>query len=465
MVTIEPAPYDGPMKNPLKGFRTDLPAPFGGSGKGLHNELLSVTRHYIRWFELENHESDGLDKIRAFCDHHWADLARCNTKVIPLVFLYWPPGHNFWPSDLDYWDYGSPRFLARVERLIQRMAQVWDNDPRVLYVRTGLVGPCGEQWNPTPPPELMKVMGDTYTACFRNKLCMNRYPWQFRDYRFGTYWDSWCCHKDTARTLGELETPRMAGRWKTAVMGGEIPYGFGHPPGKDPNDSLSDPYHVAWIECLTRRIHQNCLGWVSEYDQTIPQVMAGAERVQKALGYRFELQQVRYTGRVEPGGALEVELAVRNVGSSPFYYNWPVEVSLLDPATRQAAWRGTFEDLDIRTWLPGDHWMQWAAWDDAHKHYVLDDGPARYALAPKTYTAQGRFLLPASLGRGRYILSLAILDPAGMLPSARFATANYYAGGRHPIGLVGLGQDVDSPRLDPREFTDPRKDDSLHYVV
>lgn len=464
-VTIRPRPYAGPIKNPLKGFRTDIPAPLGGSGNGLYDhEFTTVTRHYIRWFEIENSQGDGVEKILAFCDSHWSKLAQHNIKVIPRVMLFWPPDHNFWPSDLEYRDYTSPRFLSRVERLIEHMGRAWDKDPRVLYLHTGLVGPCAEQWNPTPPPELMKVMGDAYTACFPNKLCLNRYPWHFQDYRFGIAWDSWGCHKDTARTLGEIETPRMAGRWKTAVMGGEIPYGFGDPPGRNPNDSLTDPHHLAWIECLARRIHQNNLGWVSEYDQSLPQVRAGADRLQKVFGWRFELEQATHSARVEPGGRLDVELAIRNTGSSPFYYNWPVEVALLEPASRQAVWRGTFEGLDIRAWLPGDQWMQWAAWDDRHKHYVLDDGPARYAIAPKTYFARGSFLLPGSLARGRYILAVAILDPAGMLPSARFAVVNYFAGGGCPLGIVGIGQDVDQPGLDESVFDDPRADDSLHYV-
>jgi hypothetical protein len=63
------------------------------------------------------------------------------------------------------------------------------------------------------------------------------------------------------------------------------------------------------------------------------------------------------------------------------------------------------------------------------------------------------------------VLALAILDPAGELPCARFAVVNYFNGGRHPIGRIGAGVAVARPELDEREFDDLRADRSLHYVV
>jgi hypothetical protein len=39
---------------------------------------------------------------------------------------------------------------------------------------------------------------------------------------------------------------------------------------------------------------------------------------------------------------------------------------------------------------------------------------------------------------GAYIFALCILDPAADLRSARFATKNYFKGGRHPIGFLGF---------------------------
>jgi hypothetical protein len=69
------------------------------------------------------------------------------------------------------------------------------------------------------------------------------------------------------------------------------------------------------------------------------------------------------------------------------------------------------------------------------------------------------------VGKGEYILAIAILDPAGMLPSARFAIENYFKGGRHPLGYIGVGVSVRKPLLSADIFDDPSKDNSLYYKI
>ena len=51
-----------------------------------------------------------------------------------------------------------------------------------------------------------------------------------------------------------------------------------------------------------------------------------------------------------------------------------------------------------------------------------------------------------------------------MLPSLRFAVMNYYTGGRHPMGYIGIGQDIDSYKVDFKSFDDIQSDRTLHYV-
>ncbi|MSU58341.1 MAG: DUF4832 domain-containing protein [Pedosphaera sp.] len=455
LVRIHPREYVGAFANPLKGFRPDLPSPDGGSGLGLDNPLVTVARHYIRWNQIEDSATDEVEKILEFCHLRWAGIEKRNLKIIPRVYLYWPDQY-FWPRDLRAGDYGSRKFLYRLGKLIAKLGAAWNCDPRVAYVETGIVGPCGEQWNPTIHAELKKVIGDSYVCAFPDKLCLIRYPWQWPDYQFGVFWDSWGSHKDTARMLEVLESPELAGSWKTRVRGGEVPYGFGEPPGTDPNDSMAQAPHVAWIECLTRRGHWNHLGWVAEYDWQRPAAKAAKQRLQKAFGYRFVLEEVNYPAQVTQGGTLEVAFTVRNVGSSPFYYNWPVELSLLDEQTHHPVWRETFAAVDIRQWLPGDRWMQFADWDATRGHYVLDHGPARYEIPATANQVRGHFNLPRNLRRGTYLLALAILDPGGMTPSCRFAIGNYFTGGRHPIGRIGVRKDVEAVELTLRLSTIPQ---------
>ena len=460
-VRIRPREYVSAFANPLKGFRPDIPSD-GGGKTGLDNPLVTLARHYIRWNQIENSASDEVDKVIEFCNSRWAGLEQKNIKVIPRVYLYWPENY-YWPADLEAGDYRSSKFLERVGKLISKLGEAWDADGRVAYVETGIVGPCGEQWGPTPQEGLRKVIGDSYTGAFRHKLCMVRYPWQWPDYNFGVFWDSWGTHKDTSRMLEALGSPELAGSWKARVRGGEISYGFGEPPGNSPDDTMSNPQHIDWIECLVRRGHWNHLGWVAFYDWKRPEAAAHGQRLQKAFGYRFVLEEVSYSARVLPGRTLEIAFKVRNTGSTPFYYNWPVTACLLDEQTHECVWEEDFPGADIRTWLPGDRWLQFASWSKELAHFVLDDGAARYEVAAQPITISGRFTLPSRLPPARYVLALAILDPAGRSPACRFAITNYFAGGRHPIGRIGVGRDLDVAELDSGSFGDLAADRSLGY--
>jgi hypothetical protein len=123
---------------------------------------------------------------------------------------------------------------------------------------------------------------------------------------------------------------------------------------------------------------------------------------------------------------------------------------LLDPKSKEVVWKDTFKKIDIRRWLPGDKW---------NKDEQL------YEVKPKIYQVHGSFMLSTAVLEGQYVLALAILDPAGMLPSVRFAIRNYLIGGRHPIGLVGVNRTVENTDLDSDCFADPAKDRTLHYEL
>lgn len=457
-VTIKPKEYPRALRNPLKGFR---------DGINDTHEWTTLSKTYLHWHDIENDEQDGIDKIIEHCNRRWRaggdreiqetweearGVEELNIKVIPRVSLHTPQRKaTYWPADMETFDYSSEQFVSRVARLSRRLGQICDQDPRVAYVEMGLIGKWGEQHSPDVTTEMQQMLGDIFTEVFPNKLVMVRHPWDFQAYKFGIYWDSWA-HIQQMGTHG-AGIAKLGDRWKIAPMGGETAYDWGNyatQPGDGPNDTLSDPQHRAFLIDSIRWLHGNHLGWVANYDQDDPKARAGADEVQKVTGYRFVIDAVSYAGAVSPGGELLVSFSVRNTGSSPFYYNWPVEVSLLDPDTRAPVWRGTFKNLDIRQWLPGDEW---------------DNEKQAYQVSPETYQVEQSFALPPDIPVGTYILSLAILDPAGMLPCARFAIQNYFKGGRHPIGWLRVGGTLDNPELPASMFDDPAADRSLHYTI
>jgi len=439
LITIYPEEYDHAIRNPLMGFR---------ASQDKDHEYSTLSKTYIAWNELENSASDGVDKIIKVCDAKWLGSEKRNIKFIPRVYLAYPRKASGWPADMTEGDFTSDQFKQRVIALIMKIGKAWDNDSRVAFVEMGLIGDWGEMEFPDTRDDIKEAIAAQFAASFQNKLVMIRWPNTYNDdiYNFGYYWDSWGHYDQRYYGFNLINT---SPRWKTAVVGGETAYDWGNwliQPGKSPDITLSTKVHRDFIIDQIRSLHANHMGWIANYDHSNENVKAGAEIVQKAMGYQFVLSEVSYPKRIDAGTKFLVSFKVKNKGSSPLYYNWPVEVSLLDPKTKRPVWKQTCSNLDTRTWLPGDKW------DDSTDSYAI---PAEPNIINQTFT------LSAGIPSGEYILAFAILDPAGSLPGARFAIKNYYNGGRHPIGKVGVNQKIDSFAV--TEFDDIQSDKSLYY--
>ncbi|MEX2656155.1 MAG: DUF4832 domain-containing protein [Balneolales bacterium] len=437
-ITVYPEEYERALKNPLKGFRPSR----------LDHEYGTLTKTYFRWNDLESTAGDGVSDIINASNERWKDYEKTNMKAIPRVYLDWPGRESGWPSDMTEGDYTSDEFKERVIALIKKLAQAWDNDPRVAYVEMGLIGEWGEQEFPDTRDDIKEAIAAQFAASFQNKLVMIRWPNTYNDhiYNFGYYWDSFGHHDQEYYAFHLNNT---SPRWETAVIGGETAYNWGNAhiqPGESPEESLSKPVHRDFIIDRIRKLHANHLGWIANYDHNDEQVRAGAELVQKAMGYRFVLTEVSYPKTIDNKEQFTFSFKVKNTGSTPFYYNWPIEVSLLDPDTKEIIWKEQLTDIDIRTWLPGDKW---------------DDSTKAYTIPAETYTVNQTMTL-SDVAPGAYIFALSVLDPAGNQPGARFAIKNYYNGGRHPIGKVGVEQVIESYSVSG--FNDIQKDNSLFYV-
>jgi hypothetical protein len=444
LAVVRPEEYPGALRNPLMGFTN--------RGFNERNEWATLAHSYIRWNEIENRESDGIEKIRAWCDAKWKGVEANNMKVIPRVYLHWSGDQKYWPADMQPDDYSSAQFVARATRLIGRLGELWDRDPRVAWVELGIIGKWGEHHSPSPSAENQRILGDAFARAFPHKQILVRHPWkEFTDHNFGAYWDSWG-HANQMDSHGAA-LAGMTDRWPMAVFGGEAAYGWGDAsvqPGDNPTDTVVDPAHrLPFIDSI-RALHCTQLRWVADYDEGNPAARAGAEEVQRAFGYRFVVTEARFPRRIEPGAPFEVAFDVVNTGSAPFYENWPVELSLLDPATERPVWREFVRGAGIRQWMPGDGWN-------------ATPGVRAYARPPQANTVSGTFTLGGNVPSGEYLLSIAVLDPAGNLPSLRFAIKNYIKGGRHPLGRIGVGVLPASATLDASIFDDPHDDLSLRY--
>jgi hypothetical protein len=428
------------------GFRPEL------GPRAFQHDYATLVRQYIRWNQIENAESDGVDRIREFCHTAWQGLAEANLKVIPRVYLHWSAeNEKYWPADLQAGDYTSPEFRRRLVRLVERLGDCWDREARVAYVQMGLIGKWGEHHDPDISGEMQQVLGQAFTQAFKNKPVMVRHPWDFKGFNFGIYWDSFA-HFDQMNTHGAA-IEAISPRWISAPIGGEVAYDWGRyqiQPGKNPDETVTDSGHRTHLIHAIRRLHANHLGWVADYSRHLPSSRIGAEEIQRAFGYRFVIDEVSFPARWTRGGKVSVRLQWRNLGSTPLYGDWPLQWSLLEPESRRVVWESELEGFPVRQCLPGDDW---------------DPAQARYRIEAKPTRAHGEFLLPPTIPAGRYLLALAILDPAGRRPSARFSTLQYFTGGRHPIAQIGVDTDPGRVELDGIRFDDPALDRTLHYVA
>ena len=495
-VTVNPAEYLYAIRNPMKGLREffgpgydkvrdEYPYPYG-----------SIIKEYMQWNMLENNESDGVDKIIAYSNHRWQGVEDINVKVIPRIYIVWmEPWHGgyaknthtdnpddlngwHWPSDIpgETYDeddlnapiiggYCHPTFQERVKKLVEKAGQAWDNDPRVAYVEMGIIGEWGEHhdpdlstyWAPHDEPEhvanrtwipgMEKILGDAFAKAFKNKKVMVRYAYEFKDYEFGIYWDSWAIDEEKVRGYEEMK--KLGDRWKTQPIGGEITWNWGSLyKFKSFEEVVADKDTREYVMEQIRNLHCNHLGGITWADFNEPEFRKNAEILQKAMGYRFIINEFSYPKEIKVGAQFPISFKVVNSGSSPFYYNWPVEVALLDPESHQKVWGKILEEVNISEWMPGDNWSV-----DEHK----------YQIAPPTYHIRKNISIDAPIAKGKYILALTVLDPAGMQPSLRFANENYFEGGYHPMGYIGIGESVADTRLNPDLFFDIQSDKSLKY--
>ncbi|MDR2505036.1 MAG: DUF4832 domain-containing protein [Oscillospiraceae bacterium] len=448
---IYPLAADYAFPNTMKGQRGQIGAGgkiFRVSDTEVYSRLYKV---YFNWDELERTIDDDESFVRRVCDERFADCREHNVRIIPRVAIQWPNHGDHtkateivgrFPSDMVKSTLDTPEFFFRVRNLIEKLGRVWNDDPRIAYIETGIYGLWGEQHEDAMSKDAQRNLADAFHAAFPNKLCMIRQPRNCLGEGFGMYWDSFA-HID--EEYYACDAVRFMD-WRTAVMGGEVAHNWGRheiQPGDDMNDTLTAPEHLDRFLDYVFWQHNNHLGVWMPKDERYAKALDGLSEYQKRAGHRYVMEKVEYG---VDDGKLTVEFDVRNTGASPFYYNWPVSAALLDESGN-AVWQGNLESADIRNWLPGDKWnFDKRAYDE----------PA------KLYHVAGAFDLP-DIADGVYRLALAIEDPSCGKPSVLFATRQYQNGGWHPIGYVGINTRVDNPLIPETCFDDQRYDSSITY--
>jgi len=120
------------------------------------------------------------------------------------------------------------------------------------------------------------------------------------------------------------------------------------------------------------------------------------------LGYRFVFRQFISEGSIAAGAALDFQVWVENVGVAPIYRGYPFAIRLTQGG-REFLYRSL---ADIRTWFPGDVWLQES------------------------------FPLPDFIRPGEVTLHAGIVHPDTGKPKVRFAVEETDAEGWVPLGTI-----------------------------
>ena len=447
---IHPLMADYAFPNSLKGQRGCI-RPKEMYSASATEPYVRLVKSYFFWNDLERDSRDGPEYIRMVSDRRFAGCREKNIRYIPRIAILWPNHgdthqvtqvQSEFASDMSPSTLDTPQFLGRVRGLIEKLGEAWDNDPRVAYIEMGIYGLWGEQHEDFMSRKAQQNMGEAFNKAFKSTKIMVRYPRDCIGYGFGTYWDSFA-HIDE-QNLAEDTIKYMD--WHTGLMGGEVAHNWGRhliQPGRDMSDTLTNPKHRQRFLDYVFWQHNNHLGMRIPEDERLEEALRSLEEYQKRAGHRFVIERAEYEAE---GSSLRVSLEVKNIGASPLYYDWPLAAALLDE-NRSPVWQGAFKDVKLSSWMPGDDW---------------DFQKSRYRIPAETYTACAVFRLPP-LPAGRYTLAVAILDPSCGRPNILFATRQYFNGGWHPMGYVGIGESIANPMISPRLFDDQRTDDSIRY--
>ncbi len=463
VTTVTPIEYPNALTNPLMGFRPD------SVGNWNAKPYTTIARHYISWNEINNSSTDGVQKIIDFCNAKWAGCEAANVKIIPRVILDWNGG-EYWPSYLTKGDYKSQKTRDAVVKMIAMLGQAWDNDPRVAWVQTGIVGKWGEQETPNVNTPMVapdnatwaSIMGEAFEAAFPNKmqLVRNQTDWTNEGFtEMGVYWDSFGRKGQYEGAWKDILKHNELGRYLVAPVEGEIVYNSSVVAaymGSSPNATLSNPTYYNYLIDAIKQTHCSGLGWISIYTPG-PTTNAGANLVQKAFGYRFKISEFSCSARTEPGSTLTLNAKVKNIGSAVMFENYPVAFVLVNELTRQIVYQSVISGTDIRTWKPGSNYD----WDPMSN----TNGSRVYLNPPTDNLISASISIPSNIAPGQYLAGITILEPSTNKPGIFFAVPNFFKQSQtQPLCRIGIGADATSHSLAGVPFDDLVNDDARYYT-
>lgn len=270
-------------------------------------------------------------------------------------------------------DYEDPRLRAALTNFIHALGRRYDGDPRLGFVGLGLLGTWGE-WHNFPNSDwfasktVQREVMDAYEAAFKQTRLVARYPAGTNDYRYANNGSRALGYHDDSFAWATVHTGRKSDdwffesmlrragaldKWLTQPIGGEVRPEvwkclFDEPscaPKGQEFDRCVAVTHASWL-CDEGVFRGQIQGAARD------RALAAARR----LGYELHLVTAAIPASSREG-VLPIALTVTNTGVAPFYYDWPVELGVLDSANQLRATGKP--DWKLTGIVPGAPATQW----------------------------------------------------------------------------------------------------------
>jgi hypothetical protein len=312
-------------------------------------------------------------------------------------------------------DWDDPRFLEAHRALITEMGSRYNDDPRVGGVEIGSYGFWGE-WHVwrnehlAGTEETKRAIIDHYLDAFPDKPLVIAFDDDFatryviergggirNDCLGRTNSNNWFLE-----SINRIDPEILETAWQRAMMTGEF---CGSARGAIEGTTIRYDTTLAFV----RQTHLSFIGPAGgAIEPRSEQHRADLDELHRTLGYRFVLREVSLPKSIRTGTSAMATLSLENVGVAPFYFAWPVDVTLHSDGGEIVA--SVRQDLDIREWLPGSHEVT--------------------LMVPGSTSSDA-----ASLD-----LRIAIIDPATGGPGIRFANLGSDAEGRVSLGTIAFNR-------------------------
>lgn len=130
----------------------------------------------------------------------------------------------------------------------------------------------------------------------------------------------------------------------------------------------------------------------------------------KAMGYRLVLNQINYTNVLNENMPLNISMNWSNTGAAPCYFEWPMEIGLMD-ASGNIVYKEN-KNVNLKSWLPGSKDLS----------LTLN--------------------VPSTVPDGTYTLTTAIINPSTGNPDVKLAFNAPNTNSRYQVGQVQINRTV-----------------------